>query len=86
MKEKRSESNPHLDVLAGGLAAPLELAALELEVEIVAHVAGHDDVGKAELLRQADVLEEQGILLAHLAELAVQHPERDDDAVVGLAR
>lgn len=78
--------NAHLDVLAGGLAAPLELAALELEVEVVAHVPGHDDVGEAELFRQADVLEEQGILVAHLAELAVEHAERDDDAVVRLAR
>ena len=76
----------YLDVLPRGFSTSFELTAFQFQVQVISHVTRHYHVGEAELLRQADVLEEQRVLLANLRQLAVQHAQRDHYAVVRLAR
>ena len=65
----------YLDVLPRGFSTSFELTAFQFQVQIISHVTRHNHVGEAELLRQADVLEKQRILLANLGQLAVQHAQ-----------
>lgn len=58
IRERRRRINAYLDILAGRFSTSLELAALELQIQIVSNVAGHYDVGETKLLREANVLEE----------------------------
>ena len=76
----------YLDILASRLSPFFKIAAFELEIEVVPHISGHYDIGKSKLFSQADVLEEQWIFVAYVAQLAVQEPERHHYSIVWLAR
>lgn len=62
--EKAHDS--HLDIFPRGFPAALEFPAFQLEIQIVTHVARHNYVREAELLRETDVFEQQWILIANL--------------------
>lgn len=48
----------HLNILAGRLSTSFEFTPFQFQIEIVTHIARHNDVREAEFLREADIFEQ----------------------------
>lgn len=84
-RNKSSKILSHLDILAGRLSAALEFTPFQLQIQIVTHIARHNDVRKAELLRETDIFEKQRILVSNLRKLAVQNTKGYNYSIIGLS-
>ncbi len=69
-----------LDVPGRGLATPLEVAAVERHVQVVPYLARHDHVREPDPPGLGGGLEQDRLLLAHLAGLAGEEAGGDPDA------
>lgn len=48
----------HLDILPSRLSAAFEFTPFQLQIQIVTHIARHNDIREAELLRETDIFEQ----------------------------
>lgn len=50
-----SKKSSHLNILAGRLSTAFKFSTFQLQIQIVTHVARHNNIREAEFLREADI-------------------------------